>query len=348
VQVWTDLGEHDWSDQAWFETGLLEPGDWQAQWVEPDESERRAGGDRSAYVLRRTFTLEELAPGARLYATAHGIYETFLNGHRVGDLELTPGFTSYWANLHVQTYDVDDLVIVGENIWEVVLSDGWYRGRVGFTQEVDSYGDTVAFLGQLHVGDQIVVSDAQWTSAPGPIVVADLMAGQREDHRVEPGPWRPVVVVEHDLDRLAASPAPPTRRVQAIRPAGVTRLPGGAQVVDLGQNINGWVRLHDLGPEGTQLTLTHGEALDHDGDVTQDHLGAFDMLTREPLSVGQIDHVVSAGGRGRRSSPGTPPTASSTSASRATPSRSPPTTSMAWSCTPTCIAPAGSAAATPG
>jgi alpha-L-rhamnosidase len=297
VKVWTDLGEHDWSDVAWFETGLLAPGDWSATWIEPDEPERRADGDRPAYVLRRTFELHDPGP-ARLYATAHGIYETFLNGQRVGDLELTPGFTSYWANLHVQTYDVGDLLLPGANVWEVVLSDGWYRGRFGFTQQADSYGEHVAFLGQLHVGDELVVTGPEWESSSGAIVAADLMAGQREDHRLEPSSWRPVVVAAHDLDRLTTSPAPPTRRVQSLRPAAVTRLPGGAQVVDLGQNINGWVRLRDLGPGGTAVTLTHGEALDADGDVTQEHLGAFDLLSQEPLAVGQIDHVVSAGAPG--------------------------------------------------
>ena len=83
------------------------------------------------------FVLDSIRPGARLYATAHGCYETFLNGHRVGDMELSPGFTSYWANLHVQTYDVGDLLVSGENVWEVVLSDGWYRGCTGFRQQRD-------------------------------------------------------------------------------------------------------------------------------------------------------------------------------------------------------------------
>ena len=186
VQVWTDLGEHQWSAPAWFETGLLDPGDWQAQWIEPDEPERRPDGDRPAHVLRHTFTLGAVATPARLYATAHGIYEAFLNGQRVGDLELTPGFTSYWANVHVQTYDVADLLVPGENVWEVVLSDGWYRGRFGFTQQADNYGDTVAFLGQLHVGDQVVVTGPEWRSAPGPIVAADLMAVLHDAYDLEP------------------------------------------------------------------------------------------------------------------------------------------------------------------
>ena len=108
-------------------------------------------GKRPAHVLRTTFVLADRCDG-RVYATAHGIYETFLNGCRVGDRELTPGFTAYWANLHVQVYDVGEILRAGENEWEVVLSDGWYRGRVGNWQSSENYGDRVAFLGQLHAG----------------------------------------------------------------------------------------------------------------------------------------------------------------------------------------------------
>ena len=104
-----------------------------------------------------------------MYATAHGIYETFLNGRRVGDVELAPGFTSYPNTLHVQVYDVGDLLAVGENQWEVVLSDGWWRGRTGFLQFRDGYGSALAFLGQLHAGDTVIATETAWESAVGPI-----------------------------------------------------------------------------------------------------------------------------------------------------------------------------------
>ena len=298
VKVSTDLGESDWSAPSTFETGLVEPGDWSARWIEPDEGERAPSGERPAYVLRHEFDVGEAGPG-RLYATAHGIYEVFLNGVRVGDQELAPGFTSYWANLHVQTYDVTDLLRDGAaNTWEVVLSDGWYRGRTGYTQLADAYGDTVAFLGQLHVGDQVVRTDERWRWSTGPIVRADLMAGEWVDLRRSPEAWGPVRVADHDLTRLTASPAPPTRRIEELRPVAVTRPLPDRHVVDLGQNINGWVRVRELGPEGTRLTLTHGEALDEHGDVTQDHLAGKDWVTDTPLPVGQIDEVTSAGREG--------------------------------------------------
>ena len=98
VKVWTDGGESAWSAPAWFETGLLAPADWVARWIEPYEPEVPPPGERPAYLLRHRFTLDTPVGDARLHATAHGIYETYLNGVRVGDCELTPGFTSYQAS----------------------------------------------------------------------------------------------------------------------------------------------------------------------------------------------------------------------------------------------------------
>ena len=294
VKVWTDLGESDWSVPNRIEVGLLHADDWKAQWIEPRETEVAPSGSRPAYVLRCQFNLDQVAK-ARLYATAHGIYEVFLNGDRLGDVELAPGFTSYHANLHVQTYDASSLLREGDNTWEVVLSDGWFRGRTGFAQVADCYGDTVAFLGQLLVGDQTIATGSHWEWAASPVIAADLMAGQVEDRTREPAVWKPVVVGEHGFERLTSSPAPPTRKIEDIRPVAVTRPAPDRQVVDLGQNINGWVRMSNLGERGTELTLTHGEALDETGDVTMDHLAPFDYTTREPFPLGQVDKVIAEG-----------------------------------------------------
>ena len=249
VKVWVDGTGSEWSFPAWFETGLLDPTDWTAGWIEPVEAAR------TAHVLRHTFRLDAAPTEARLYATAHGIYETFLNGRRVGDVELAPGYTSYPTTLHVQVYDVAALLVAGDNTWEVVLSDGWWRGRTGFFQGTDGFGSTLGFLGQLHADDVVITTGPEWESATGSLLSADLMAGQIEDHRKGTDDWQDVSVVEYDLAPLAYSPAPPTRRVEELRPVAVTRPAPDRQVVDLGQNINGWLRLSDLGPEGTELTI---------------------------------------------------------------------------------------------
>ena len=239
VKVWTDAGESEWSAPAWFETGLLHAADWVARWIEPQETER------SAHVLRRTFELARSGADARLYATAHGIYETFLNGQRVGDVELTPGFTSYPTTLHVQTYDVGDLLVEGENRWEVVLCDGWWRGRTGFFQCNDGLRRRPwPSSGQLHADDDVVTTGAEWESATGPLLRADLMAGQT---RGPPGrghrDGRPSRSSTTAWQRW---PARRRRRPAGYRSSGRSRSPVPSpdrQVVDLGQNINGWLRL---------------------------------------------------------------------------------------------------------
>src|SRR5262245_26762570 len=168
VKVWTDKGESDWSAWSSWEVGLLDPSDWGARFISPVEVERAPGGHRPAYFLRHELTVEGEVEQARIYATAHGLYELFLNGARVGDIELTPGTTSYRDQLDVQTYEVTDLLRPGANVLGAVLSDGWWRGQVGFGRDVDNYGTDVALLAQLEVdGQPVAVTGPEWTFATG-------------------------------------------------------------------------------------------------------------------------------------------------------------------------------------
>ena len=310
VKVWTDRGESDWSDWSSWEVGLADPRDWSAQWIGPHEAERAPAGERPAHQLRHGVTLDGAPVRARVYATAHGLYELFLNGSRVGDLELTPGTTAYRSQLDVQTYDVTQLLVPGNNVLGAVLSDGWWRGQVGFTREVDCFGTDLALLVQLEAelenGAQVTHGTGPgWTTATGEIVRADLIAGEAVDlHRghdgwdrdgFDDGGWDAAPVVDGSFEVLTTSPAPPVRRVEELRPASIERLPSGNHVIDLGQNINGWVRLDDLGPDGTVCTLVHGELLDGAGEVATEHLQPYDFATGEPLPAGQVDVVVSRG-----------------------------------------------------
>ena len=302
VRVWTKGAATGWSAPAVVEAGLLDPSDWSASWIEPDEGDEPGEpGQRPAPVLRHAFVLDGPVERARLYATAHGVYEAFLGGNRVGDQELTPGTTSYPSRLQVQTHDVTALLHEGGNELRVILSDGWWRGQTGNGRDHDCYGTTLAFLGQLHVDHPdgsrtVVVTDPSWTWTAGPIRGADLMAGQTVDLRVRLEGWAPVTVVDHGLENLCASPAPPMRRIEELRPVRITEPVPGHQVVDLDQNINGWVRLRGLGPAGTEVTLTHGEVLDDRGDVTIEHLLSADHTTGERLGEIQVDRVVAGPG----------------------------------------------------
>jgi alpha-L-rhamnosidase len=268
---------------------------WTARWIGPTEDEATRAGVRPAYLLRHDFGVSTMPSQATLFATAHGIYECFLNGRRVGDMELTPGFTGYDTRVQVQTFDVRDLLVPGTNRWEVLLSDGWYRGCTSINQRRDAYGTEVAFFGQLHLDERVVATDAGWTWDVSQIVAADLMRGQTTDLRRVPNAAHPVRVSERGTDTLCWSPAPPVRRTEELRPVRITALADGAQVVDLGQNINGWVRLAVAAPAGAELMLTHGEALWPNGDVRRDHLDAFDRTTGDGVDAGMVDRVISRG-----------------------------------------------------
>ena len=171
-------------------------------------------------------------------------------------------------------------------------------------------GDRLALLAQLRMvrddGSVTAVgTGSSWRSGGGQVIAADLIEGERVDLRRRPDAWDRagfddsgwdrVVLADHGFSRLVGAPAPPVRRVQEIVPVSVTRLDRTRQVVDLGQNINGWARLTGLGPAGTRITLTHGEWLGPDGDVSTENLRPAVPFLPEPLAAGQVDQVISAG-----------------------------------------------------
>jgi alpha-L-rhamnosidase len=283
-----------------------------ATWIEPVEAADSAPCQRPAYLLAGEVDIGGEVVAAELRITARGIYEAFVNGTRVGDHELTPGYTAYRHRLQVQTFDVTDLVGQGSNALGVMLSDGWWRGQTGFGRRVDSYGSTTAVLAELAAtlrsGETIRFgTDDTWRSTASHILAADLIAGEvhdlrrRVDRWAEPGTdrsgWDRVRPGVPDNANLCEPLAPPVRRVEDLQPVSITELAPGRQVVDFGQNSNGWVRLTHLGPDGTEITLTYGEALDADGDVTQTHIAHLPNLEDRDAGSApfQVDRVVSAG-----------------------------------------------------
>ncbi|MER5387093.1 alpha-L-rhamnosidase N-terminal domain-containing protein [Streptomyces sp. NPDC002688] len=172
--IGTDGEVSDWSDPVSVERGLVAP-DWTATLIEPARDERGP-----AALLRRSFVADGEITRARLYITAHGLYVAELNGERVGDDALAPGWTSYHHRLRYQTYDVTGQVRAGENAIGVQVADGWWRGRVGFVPGWrDTYGSSLGLLAQLEIDyadgrRQVIPTDEGWHSSTGPIRSADL------------------------------------------------------------------------------------------------------------------------------------------------------------------------------
>jgi alpha-L-rhamnosidase len=257
----------DWSDPATVEAGLLRTEDWTARFVSPRELGRLGA---PAPVLQSFLDVPDGVVRARLYATAHGVYAARLNRRRVGDHVLAPGWTSYPHRLRYQTFDVTDLVRDGRNELEVLLGNGWYRGRLGFTGRRGLYGDRLALLAQLEVTTadgtiHVLATDPSWTARESGVLADDLYDGQRTDLRPRPGGGTDAVeVVDADLARLVAPDGPPVRVTQTLPAAAVFTSPSGATLVDFGQNLVGWVRLRVRGqPPGQEVVIRHAEVLEH-------------------------------------------------------------------------------------
>ncbi|MBP1634009.1 MAG: alpha-L-rhamnosidase [Acidobacteria bacterium] len=298
VRVWDGEGAPTaWSAPASWEMGLLEPGDWRASWIEPD-SPHDAKGPAPSPLLRREFTLKAPVRRARAYVTSHGLYQLALNGQRVGDQVLTPGWTSYNKRLQYQAYDVTTLLRPGVNAIGAMLGNGWYRGPLAWEGNRNIYGTRLGLLLQIQVTyangrEETLGSDGEWKAAAGPVLASDIYAGETYDARLDkkgwdqPGyddsGWSPVSVTDHPKDRLVAPAGPPVRRIQELKPVKVFRTPAGDLVADMGQNMVGWVRLSAEGPAGTTITLRHAEVLDKQGNLYTANLRAAEQRARYTL-----------------------------------------------------------------
>lgn len=285
------------SDPACWGTGILDDGAWDAAWIglgpeagsaveapegeEPDDV--RAGLSPAPY-FRRSFDIDGAVSRATVYATAKGVYELHVNGARVGDQELAPGWTDYRQRLHYQAYDVTELLTEGENVLGAILGDGWYASFFGMDPKRRGahYGKAPRLLAQLVIdfGDgrrQVLCSDGEWASAVGPVLHSDLLIGEAQDARRElpewntPGfkdaSWRPVVVEPCDAGVLEAQPSQGIRVTGEVPARSVRQTADDVHVFDLGQNIVGRVRLTARGAAGTTITLRHAEAINGDGSI---------------------------------------------------------------------------------
>ena len=301
VRVWDQEGSaSDWSEPAWWEMGLLDASDWKASWIAPDLSEDPEKSN-PAPMLRREFNIEGPVTSARAYVTALGLYEMEINGRRVGDQVFTPGWTAYDDRLQYQTYDVTGLLRAGDNAVGVVLGDGWFRGHMGWGDNRNIYGEKLALLMQLHIvledgREMDLVTDGEWSSATGPILMSDIYNGESYDARLERAGWsRPgyqceglsgVRVIDHSKEILLAPAGPPILRIEEIKPVEILNTPDGDLVFDMGQNMVGWIRFNVRGPAGRTVVLRHAEVLDREGNFYTDNLRAADQTVRYTLRGG--------------------------------------------------------------
>ncbi|HEY3761879.1 MAG TPA: family 78 glycoside hydrolase catalytic domain [Verrucomicrobiae bacterium] len=234
--------------------------------------------------LRTHFTVSKPIVRARLYATALGVYEASINGRRVNDDLLTPGWTDYRKRVMVQTYDVTALIHPGANAVGAMLADGWYAGRLGWMGAAQ-YGPTPAFDAQLEITyadgtRDVLATDDSWKAGSGGILGSDEQWGEIQDARkavvdwdqsgFDDSSWTNATLEQHSVE-LDPQLGPPVRELMELAPQKITRR-GETWIVDFGQNLVGHVRLTASGPSGDTITVRHGEAINPDGSLYTENL----------------------------------------------------------------------------
>jgi len=287
VRIWDNHNRVSaWSTPSWWEMGLLSPDDWKAQWIETAQPVSKNHPLPSPY-LRKDFTVKKNVHSARLYLTAHGLYRAEIDGRPVSDHLFTPGWTSYNKRLQYQVFDLTGKLTPGRHTLGAILGEGWYLGAFSWNNVRNYYGNHMGLLAQLEIrysdgSREVVVTDDSWKYATGPILKSEIYHGEIYDARKElsgwssPGyddhSWKPVVTASYPTDILTATVGPPVKRIGEITPVAIFTAPNGDTLVDMGQNMVGWIRLEASGPAGTRITLRHGEVLDRQGNLYTDNL----------------------------------------------------------------------------
>ncbi len=280
VETEDETGHHILAEvDSWFRMGLLKASDWKGKWIEPEREVDREARKPVQY-LRKCFSVAHPVRSAYIYQTAQGLYEFWINGEK-GSLDcFKPGLTSYYYRLQYQVYDVTKLLKQGENVWAVMLGDGWWRGSTGGTVK-NNFGYRLAFLGQLEItyedgGTEWIGTDESFVAATGGLRASDMLWGDEYDARKEPSGWRlPGFEAHHwnavklqeesKISKLIPSRSVPVREKERFYGKPFYDK-AGKLVIDFGQNIAGYVKCRFRNcREGQRIHLVHGEDMDAQG-----------------------------------------------------------------------------------
>jgi len=275
VTVWGDLGDFAVSETQFFETGKMEE-PWHASWITTSWEDQK----KSPY-FRKTFELEKGLVSARLYIIGLGLYECEINGKRVGEERLTPYCNAYDAWLQYQTYDVKDSLKLGTNALGVTLGNGWAKGPFGTFGEMNTpYINDFALLCELHLyyeneRKEVILTDTSWSCHKTPILEDSIYDGEVYDANLEIPSWSSpdfddstwekakkyqIKGLGPVVDRLS----PPVVVKEFLKPITLLRTPKGEDVLDLGQNMVGWLKFKINEPKGIEVKLTHGEIMQNE------------------------------------------------------------------------------------
>ncbi len=242
----------------------------------------------SVKALRRVFTVNAAVKSARIYATALGAYELFLNGKRVSDDVLAPGWTDFRQRVKYQTYDVTAQVASGSNALGALLAPGWYETPLEWFQQPNNYGITPpALRAELRIEHrdgrvEWVTTDTGWQASQSSILHSEIYDGESQDARLAQAgwdtaafagrDWQSAAVIDPEAVAIEAQDYAPIRVEREMAAKSLTQPKPGVYVYDFGQNLSGVERLRVQGPAGTNVRLRFAEVLNGDGTIYTDNL----------------------------------------------------------------------------
>ena len=312
VRFW-DENDHvsDWSEINTFELGLLYNQDWQAKWIghpatDISHSQPKTSTLATAQYLRKTFVAKKDIQQARLYITAKGLFEPYLNGNKVGDYVMTPGWTPYAKRIETLTFDVTDSIKTGENALAASIAGGWYAGRVYELYEQDNKLPA-RLLAQLEItylnGEKdVIVSDDSWhASQNGPIRFSSNYDGEQYNQAYEIPGWNTVDFNDSDWVNTLAEPLEskvklkPKRHTPVINasvmPAiELVSVKNGKAIFDLGQNMVGVPQISIPVIKDQQVTIRYAEALNMGEFYTDNYRSAKSTNHYLPNKSGNITY----------------------------------------------------------
>ena len=280
-----------WSDEAWFETAMLKPSDWQAKWI--DNGSALPARDEDFYkddpmpLFRKTLNVQKKLVSARLYISGLGYYEAYLNEKKISDHVLDPGWTTYKKEALYVVHDITPTLKPGPNVIGIMLGNGWWDplplklfGRFNLRTVQQTGRPCVKAEIHLNYADgtvEVIGTDASWQTANGPIVRNNVYLGEHYDARLETkgwnglkpsgNAWKNASLAEGPAGALHAQMQPPIRITRTLKPTRILEIKPGVYIADMGQNFAGVARITVKGKKGAKVSLRYGEALLPDGTL---------------------------------------------------------------------------------
>jgi len=291
LKVQDQYGEESpWSFGSYFITGLISGDDIQASFVSA-ESRDDADNSKGTYI-RKDFSLAKKVKEAYAYTTALGVYHFYINGEKVGNDELAPGWTSYDSRLLYQTHDITSYLRDGKNTFGAMIGAGWYKGLMGYHKKRNHYGTQTAFFAQLHVryednSTEVFVTNQECKGHDSPVVFSEIYDGEIYDACLElsdwcspyykecnfnqsclsaSAGWRDVEILNKDYKCLFPQEGCTVKIIEMLPAKDIFRTPSGDTIIDFGQNLTGWIRMNIPNVNGGKIELNCFEILDAMGN----------------------------------------------------------------------------------